>query len=117
MILLGLPGSCFPRAKPVFGFVGIDKAVHFILFMAFSFISIWGFRKQYLQYDCVYRKKAIIITFSASVLFGGLSEILQEYVFVGREGSCMDYFCDIAGASIGLSFFLLLYSKNTKNGI
>lgn len=108
LILTGLPGSLFPRVKPV---VGLDKGVHLLMYAGFAFACLWGYRKQYASNGPAYRKKAIILIFVISVAFGGLTELMQEYLVPSRTGNWFDFLADSIGTGIGILAFFLFFRR------
>lgn len=114
IILLGLPGSCFPKVKPIGCKIELDKLVHVLLFTALSFASIWGFRKEYRNQIPKERFIWLILTFCISVCFGTFTEIAQMEVFSGRTGCIEDLEADCVGSVIGLLLFALTHQKCTK---
>ena len=108
LILTGLPGSAFPRVKPA---LGIDKMVHFGMYATFAFLCIWGYRKQYIKYNKTYRTKALKRTCIVSIAFGGITELMQEYLVPTRTGDWFDFIADSIGTLIGISIFWLFYHR------
>ena len=108
LILTGLPGSLFPRVKPV---VGIDKVVHLLMYAGFAFACLWGYRKQFVSNGSAYRKKAIILALVISIAYGGLTEIMQEYLVPKRTGDWMDFLADSIGTGIGVLIFYLFFRR------
>ena len=108
LILTGLPGSLFPRVKPV---VGIDKVVHLLMYAGFAFACLWGYRKQFVSNGSAYRKKAIILAFVISIAYGGLTEIMQEYLVPKRTGDWLDFLADSIGTGIGVLIFYLFFRR------
>ena len=108
LILTGLPGSLFPRVKPV---VGIDKVVHLLMYAVFAFACLWGYRKQFVSNGSAYRKKAIILALVISIAYGGLTEIMQEYLVPKRTGDWLDFLADSIGTGIGVLIFYLFFRR------
>ena len=108
LILTGLPGSLFPRVKPV---VGIDKVVHLLMYAGFAFACLWGYRKQFVSNGSAYRKKAIILALVISIAYGGLTEIMQEYLVPKRAGDWLDFLADSIGTGIGVLIFYLFFRR------
>ena len=108
LILTGLPGSLFPRVKPV---VGIDKVVHLLMYAGFAFACLWGYRKQFVSNGSAYRKKAIILALVISIAYGGLTEIMQEYLVPKRTGDWLDFLADSIGTGIGVLIFYLFFRR------
>ena len=108
LILTGLPGSLFPRVKPV---VGIDKVVHLLMYAGFAFACLWGYRKQFVSNGSAYRKKAILLAIIISIAYGGLTEIMQEYLVPKRTGDWLDFLADSIGTGIGVLVFYLFFRR------
>ena len=110
LILTGLPGSVFPKVKPV---VGIDKVVHVIMYAGFAFLCLWGYRKQFVSNGKAYRTRALLTTAFISVAYGGITELMQEYLVPTRTGDWIDFLADAVGTLVGLLVFCLFF-KNKK---
>ena len=110
LILTGLPGSVFPRVKPV---VGLDKVVHLCMYAGFAFLCIWGYRKQFISNGITYKRKAILLAVVISIAYGGLTELMQEYLVPSRTGDWVDFLADGIGTLLGATIFYLFY-KNKK---
>ena len=110
LILTGLPGSCFPRVKPV---IGLDKVVHLCMYASFAFLCIWGYRQPYKERDDHYRRRALLLASLISIAYGGLTELMQEYIVVSRTGSWYDFLADAIGTVLGISIFGLFF-RNKK---
>ena len=110
LILTGLPGSVFPRVKPI---VGIDKVVHVCMYATFAFLCIWGYRKQFIANDIGYKKKAILLAAIISIAYGGITELMQEFLVPTRTGDWFDFLADVLGSFLGVLVFYLFF-KNKK---
>ena len=97
-----------PRTKPI---VGLDKVAHMCMYAGFAYLCIWGYRRQYQENDDNYRKKAIILACLISVIYGGLTELMQENLVPSRTGSWYDFLADAIGTILGISFFCLFFRK------
>ena len=107
LILTGLPGSLFPRTKPV---VGLDKVAHILMYAGFAFACLWGYRKQFVSNGSSYKRKAIILTIIISIAYGGLTELMQETItFLHRSGDWRDLIADSIGAGLGILIFYLFF--------
>lgn len=102
-ICLILYATLFPQPLPVnngFFFPGMDKIVHFIMFFVLS-IGVWfDYAKK------IYPKRINMHNFIWCALlivgFGGLIEILQGLMGLGRTASWGDFIADAIGAIIGI---------------
>ena len=109
LVLTGLPGSVFPRVKPV---VGMDKVAHVVMYALFAFLCIWGYRKPFVSNGKGYRKKALWLTAIISVAYGGLTEMMQEYIVRhGRYGDWFDFLADAIGTLVGLLVFHFFFGQ------
>ena len=108
MVLTGIPGSCLPHVKPV---VGLDKVVHLFMYATFAFLCIWGYRKQFIANDIGYKKKAILLAAIISIAYGGITELMQEFLVPTRTGDWFDFLSDTLGTFFGLSIFYLFFKK------
>ena len=106
MVLTGIPGSCLPHVKPV---VGLDKVVHLLMYATFAFLCLWGYRKQFVSNGLTYQKKALLLAVVISIFYGGLTEMLQEYLVPDRTGDWFDFLADSIGTLLGVFVFLLFY--------
>lgn len=109
LILLGLPGKAFPEVPSLLEWLAWDKLIHFVAFGLFCFLFLWGVYQQ-----IAIQKKHYWISFFIGVFYGGLTEVLQHYVFIYRSGSWLDFLVDIIGCIIGCCFFYLIYFKFSK---
>jgi len=101
-ILLSLPEDNLPELSfwqiiPYF-----DKLVHLGLFTVFSFLLCLAFRHQLKYY--LLRKYWVISSFILSVLYGGITEILQK-LFFHRNAEQADLISDICGSILGIIIY------------
>ena len=106
MVLTGLPGSVFPHVKPV---MGLDKVVHFLMYATFAFLCLWGYRQQFISNGIAYQRKALLLAVVISIAYGGITELMQEYLVPSRTGDWIDFLADIAGTLVGAMIFYLFY--------
>ena len=110
LLLTGLPGSLFPKVKPA---IGLDKVVHLFMYLGFAFITLWGYRKPYRENGPTYRKKALWLVLAISIVYGALTEIMQEYLIPTRTGSVYDWIADNLGSIIGVTIYYFFHrSRN-----
>ena len=79
------------------------------MYAAFAFLCIWGYRKQFISNGKAYQKKALLLAVVISIFYGGLTEILQEYLVPGRTGDWFDFLADSIGTLLGVLVFHLFY--------
>lgn len=90
-------------------FEGADKVVHFIMFFAMAFAYHFDFRRGKKPVDEARLMGWIFVSLSA---FGGLIELAQWKMRMGRSGDWYDLLADIAGAVYGIILAWLISAKN-----
>lgn len=90
-------------------FEGADKVVHFMMFLAMAFAYHFDFRRGKKPVDEARLMGWIFVSLSA---FGGLIELAQWKMRMGRSGDWYDLLADIAGAVYGIILAWLISSKN-----
>lgn len=90
-------------------FEGADKVVHFMMFFAMAFAYHFDFRRGKKPVDEARLMGWIFVSLSA---FGGLIELAQWKMRMGRSGDWYDLLADIAGAVYGIIMAWLISAKN-----
>lgn len=90
-------------------FEGADKEVHFMMFFAMAFAYHFDFRRGKKPVDEARLMGWIFVSLSA---FGGLIELAQWKMRMGRSGDWYDLLADIAGAVYGIILAWLISAKN-----
>lgn len=90
-------------------FEGADKVVHFMMFLAMAFAYHFDFRRGKKPVDEARLMGWIFVSLSA---FGGLIELAQWKMPMGRSGDWYDLLADIAGAVYGIILAWLISAKN-----
>ena len=90
-------------------FEGADKVVHFMMFFAMAFAYHFDFRRGKKPVDEARLMGWIFVSLSA---FGGLIELAQWKMRMGRSGDWYDLLVDIAGAVYGIILAWLISAKN-----
>lgn len=90
-------------------FEGADKVVHFMMFFAMAFAYHFDFRRGKKTVDEARLMGWIFVSLSA---FGGLIELAQWKMRMGRSGDWYDLLADIAGAIYGIILAWLISAKN-----
>jgi len=109
MLLTGLPGTYFPTIVTFWDWLSPDKVVHIIIFMVQTFLVLIAFNKQYLLGST--RLVSTWLILFVITVFALLTEVLQTYVFIGRNGNVYDFIADFAGVLVGLLVFNLYKKK------
>ncbi len=113
LILTGVPGTYFPKVSTFWDWLSPDKAIHIFLFGVQTFLILFALRKQYLVGKNRFLSGSIIL--SITILFALLTEVLQAYVYIGRNGNVYDFIADAVGVGVGLLAYNLLFRKKKAN--
>lgn len=89
-------------------FEGADKVVHFMMFFAMAFAYHFDFRRGKKPVNEARLMGWIFVSLSA---FGGLIELAQWKMRMGRSGDWYDLLADIAGAVYGIILAWLISAK------
>lgn len=90
-------------------FEGADKVVHFMMFFAMAFAYHFDFRRGKKPVD---EARLMGWIFVSLLAFGGLIELAQWKMRMGRSGDWYDLLADIAGAVYGIILAWLISAKN-----
>ena len=101
--LSAIPGNNFPRIKSFWEWLGPDKLVHFLFYGVFCFLLIRGF----IRHSSEKNKSLLYVTVSliVGIVFGLLMEVMQHYVFRGRDGNVYDFIANVIGCLLGVATF------------
>jgi len=113
LVLTGLPGTYFPTVVSFWDWLSPDKVVHVFIFFVQTFLLLVAFRTQYLLGSR--RLVYAWAIFSIISLFALLTEVMQAYVFVGRDGNVFDFIADVVGVLVGYLAYNLYFKKKFNN--
>ena len=82
-----------------------------VMYASFAFLCIWGYRKQFTTRGKTYQIKALVLATAISIIFGGITEIIQEHWVPLRTGDVYDFIADIIGTLVGISLFRIFFRK------
>jgi len=93
--------------SPMF-FPGFDKLVHCGFFFVLVIFGFYGLSRQQIPAGMPY--KAVLFIIATAIIYGGIIELLQLYIFTWRSGEWDDLFADAVGASMaGFGILLTVY--------
>ena len=112
MLLTGLPGTYFPGVTTFWEWLTPDKIIHIFIFGVQAFLLLFAFGEQYssVRNRLIYSSLLLIV-----VLFALLTEVLQAYVFIGRDGNLYDFIADVIGVGVGFVAHILYFKKKKVN--
>ena len=106
-ILISLPGNNIPD-NIFFKYIPFaDKLVHAFLFGIFILLLNNSLLK---QCRIKYQYLILLLALLLSILYAGITELLQKKFFIERTADIMDFFADVTGIIIAE----LLYIKRNK---
>lgn len=112
LILTGFPGNLLPGVSDFWEWISYDKLIHVFIFAILSFLMLFGFQEQYSQSRRRYVYALLI--FIVTIFYGFLTELLQKYVFYGRDGNIFDAIADGVGCIFGILGFLFYFHLKKK---
>lgn len=105
-ILSAMPGNYIPQVQSFANWVSLDKIVHLSLYFVFCYLLLKGILTQYHH-----NKKKLLFGLLFVVMFGGVMEIMQHYLFIGRNGNILDFFANLVGCLLSYALFLFIQRK------
>jgi len=105
LIIVGIPGNQIPRVSKFVDLFQPDKIVHLAMFAPFSWL--WA---SYIYGVSNSRKRSVYFVLFFGILYAIISELLQKYVFVGRNANVPDAIADIVGVIVGI----VVFTKNAN---
>ena len=109
LILSGIPGNAFPTIPSFLDWLRPDKIIHLFIYCVFGCLLQFGFDRQFSE-----KKKRffiILLTLVIGILFGAITEIMQFFIFVGRNGSIFDFCANVLGCLLGILIYYLIFLK------
>jgi VanZ family protein len=103
LILTGLPGNYFPKVPTIWDLLAPDKIVHLFIFIVFTILLYYGLTLH--NGDGISSWMYALIVIGAGVCYGGITEMLQAYIFVWRQASVYDFIADSVGCIVGYLLF------------
>ena len=81
------------------------------MYTCFAFLCIWGYRQQFISNGKNFRIKTLVLAAIISIMYGGITEIMQEYLVPMRTGDWYDFLADTIGTLLGISIFSVFFRK------
>lgn len=99
--LSAVPGNSFPEIKSFWDWLGPDKIVHFAFYSVLCFLLLRGF----IRYNKSKSLNYVVISLVSGIVFGLMIEVMQYYVFKGRDGNVYDFIANVIGCLLGVAVF------------
>jgi len=110
-ILISIPGNYLVPFQRFVFFNHFDKVVHIGIFGVLIVACMYGSFKEYNV--GIFSVQTAVALFIA-VFIGAISEIMQAYILIDRDGSKWDFVADCTGCAAGVIFFWWLNKKILK---
>ena len=103
LIVVGIPGSYIPQPVSFWRLLSPDKIVHIFLFGPFAFLLL---RYLFSLPDLHSKIKfPFLLTLFLGIIYATITELLQFFVFVGRNGNIYDAIADTVGVITGIYIY------------
>jgi VanZ family protein len=108
LMLIGLPGKDVPDMS-FWSLLTPDKIFHSGIFLVLVLLLVVGFTKQHKFSFLYYHAKSIALI--TGLAYGGITELLQMFVFTERTADIMDFMANAIGCFLGIIVFRLVFGK------
>lgn len=109
LALTALPGNFIPAISSPWSLLSFDKLIHATLFAVLVALVFRGLTLQYSQKT--FRLKVIALVIFIGIIFGGLTEVMQSILNLGRFADIYDFIADSIGAVLGWPLFKIFKVK------
>jgi VanZ family protein len=113
LIILCIPGDDIPDLSFFAMIPFFDKWVHGLLFAVLACFIIFGSRKQ--EHTFWFSSRSVFFTLACSIIYAGITELIQMFIGTGRQGDILDWFADATGSICGIAVYLLWNSIFVKS--
>jgi hypothetical protein len=104
-LLSGISGDEM-RELPLMTIHNIDKVGHFSFYLVFTFFIINGFVKFNLSKKPLF--KFYLFSLLVAMMYGGMLEIMQRFVFIHRSADWLDFTANSSGALVAVLVYNLI---------
>ena len=105
---LSLAPDPMPESQSIFDFPGSDKVMHFVMYCGLTATFCFDYyRSPTHRYN---ERIGFSITFIVATIAGGIIEILQHTMNMGRSGDVIDFLADTVGACVGIGIGVWLFA-------
>mgnify|MGYP006290071237 CR=1 FL=1 len=95
LILSAIPGSSLHKMElPFYKKIYLDKIIHACIYCVLCILLIMAMRNKQIKLPVVW---ALVI----AIIYGGLMELAQKYIFTGRSAEWLDFGANTFGALAG----------------
>jgi VanZ family protein len=108
LFLSTISGDNVPGGS-LFQIPNFDKIVHLLMYLSLAVIIGYDILKNNVKFSI---QKTMIIVILMTILYGGLLELVQEYLTTTRSGDWMDFLFNSLGVILSIPLFLLPKWRN-----
>ncbi len=101
MTLSLIPPQDLPKVQL---FAGVDKVVHFMMYLIFSVLFCWALRTEMNPFR-------LLIVASVAVGWGIFMEYMQLDMHLGRSFSWYDILANCIGVTVGILGYVIVFRK------
>jgi len=98
LLLTGIPKDSIPKTPEFLDLFQPDKIVHLLMFSIYVYLFNRNGSKAFPEKD---RNVIFWVAILSGVLYGGLTELMQKYIFISRNCSVYDIIANTAGCLAG----------------
>ncbi|MCA1763440.1 MAG: VanZ family protein [Cryomorphaceae bacterium] len=110
LLLCGIPGKDLPNID-IWDINIEDKLAHMGVFGVLAFLAVWS---MYRNPGTAVSIKNLIFLATLGAAYGGLTELLQGWLFPSRFASISDFIADAIGMVLGTLFANWYFSKQSN---
>ncbi|HKL02256.1 MAG TPA: VanZ family protein [Cryomorphaceae bacterium] len=110
LLLIGIPGTDLPDVD-VWKIDIEDKLAHIAVFSVLAILSVRGIHK--LKPSAVSTADLMLVAI-IGIAYGGLTELLQDWIFPSRYASITDFIADAIGMILGTLFANWYFVKQSN---
>jgi VanZ family protein len=109
-----MPGNYFPEIPTIWDLLAPDKIIHLFIFGVFTILLSFGLIHN--SGKSISLRVFALTVIGSGIIYGGITELLQAYIFTWRQASVYDFIADSVGCVAGYLLFRYLISKRlSKN--
>lgn len=100
ILYISLAPDPIPDEMPLLLFPGADKVIHFIMYggLTGTFCFDYYRRANHRCHEC----RILIVASLTAMIIGGVIELLQDYMGIGRQSDYLDFIANTTGAIVGI---------------
>ncbi len=106
---LSLASDPIPEQKIFFYFPGSDKVIHFVMYASLTAAFCFDYYRRHSHNNK--ERTVLALALITSIILGGVIEVLQHIMHMGRSGDLSDLAADALGAGMGIIIGIRLFAR------